>query len=179
MRKTLLAPLLLVMLTGTPVYAQISEEAINSLEVTDLKTDRDFNAEYLARFTENYFDTDLGMTRDDYARLQQAEGYVREGKLDKGLELLRLLREAYPEVMPIGILMAKAYLQMEKPEQALLILEDARKRLDPLEDTDQPQLFRIIRMEVRAYEDQKQSAHALRLLQNSQVKPKQLNEGDQ
>lgn len=180
MQKRLIAPLLLAMLVGGPVYAQIPSESLDYLEGRkDIKTDRDHNMKYFSRFTENYFETDLGMTRDDYSRYQAAEGLRREGKLDLALEMLDLLYKAYPDSVPVRYQMTKLYLTLNKPEQALDILEATIKGMSPLEDEDQPVLYELVMLEITAYQSMNQPAKALATLQNAPLKPQLLSAGKQ
>lgn len=141
-------------------------------QVPDSEVSRDHNLEYYSRITNTYFETDLGMTKEDYSRLQRAEGYLREGQHDKALTFLRDLRERYPEVFPAGLLLAKTYLVQEDPEQALLVLEDLRKQIDPLEESEHGMLLDVVHLQVQAHKDLKHPDLALRTLQTAPIQIK-------
>jgi len=180
MQKRLIAPLLLALLAGGPVYAQIPSESLDQLEGRKgIMAAREHNMAYFDNFVQNYFETDLGMTRDDYARFQNAEGLVREGKLDMAMVMLDLLYKAYPDSVPVKYQMAMLYLSMRKPEQALDILQATIKGMAPLEDEDQPVLHELVRLEISAYQAMNQPAKALAALQNAPVKPGLLTPGQQ
>lgn len=175
--KLLLTPVLLALLTVAPT-AQAQIMGI-PMEMPEFDLDISNDADYHERVVRNYFESDIGMRAVDYGRFQTAEGSIREGKVEKGLALLAELREDYPEVIQISLQMAKAHLRLDQADQALLILEEARKQLDPLDDDDQPLLFELVKVEVDAYLIQKQPSHALRLYQNASLKPAALSDGDQ
>ncbi|PKL75493.1 MAG: hypothetical protein CVV27_15060 [Candidatus Melainabacteria bacterium HGW-Melainabacteria-1] len=158
--KLLLVPALLAIMTTAPAHAQTYGDEV---QLKEFSFEQDTDFEYLSRFVRNYYESDLGMSTSDYGRLQIAEGNIRENRPIKALEQLRDLREVYPEALPVSVLMARAYLGMNEPEKALLILNDARQQLDPLEDEDQPALFDLVQLQVKAYQAQKQPEHALRV----------------
>lgn len=179
MQKLWIAPLLLASFAGGPVYAQIPDQTVRQLEGQGIQADREHNLDYFVRFTHTYFETDIGMTAEDYARYQMAEGLLKESKLEKAARLIDELQKAYEQSISVKLLMARLQLALHRPEQALDVLDATGKLLEPLEDEDQPILLQVVLLRIAAYQDMHQPAKSLSVLQNAPIKTHLLNSADQ
>lgn len=165
MPKQLLAPILLLALLAAPAGAQLY--------------DRNNDLEFLTRFVRTYYETDLGMSQEDASDFQRALGHLREKRPEKALEILLELQKKYPELQAVGLLLSETYLTQNENQKALLLLEDMRKQIDTKDHAQHPLLLQVMMLEVQAYRQQKESAHALQLLNSLELDMGKINSAEQ
>lgn len=119
-------------------------------------------------------DVKSGLSFSDTVSLQLADGLLNEADYEKALSTLKPLLQKYPENISVRLLEARALIDKRELEQARLILESLRKKVDPDKDADLT--FRILALHISSYLVSGEAEHADKIFRAADLKPRLLSE---
>lgn len=157
------------------VFALTTAPAAQALDLYQLKMPE---LESSVRLLQNYASLNHGMSMADLNRFQTAEGLLKERQVDQALTICLSLRETYPEHLALAFLTADAWLANQQAEEALLVLDSLESQLadKPVSLSDR---LTLTYKQARAYLQQNEPAHALKIFQAAELKPEDLSVLDQ
>lgn len=126
------------------------------------------------RLLQNYASLNWGMSAADLNRFQTAEGLLREHQYDQALSLCLALRETYPEHVALAFLTAEIWLATQRPEEALLLLENLESQWAGKTAAVSDRLT-LADLQARAYLQQNEPVHALKAFQAAELKPEEMS----
>lgn len=141
----------------------LSMVVLNSIPLQALAAQQD--SEVLFNQTRQYFNLNEGLDLKSYSDMQKAQGLLKERQPEGALKIVLPLQKQFPDQHKLPLLAAAAYLQMNEPEKALVLLDNLSQTLKADDDSHDKLTFQLVELQAQAYLQLNEKALALKLFQ--------------